>query len=265
MFSNLIESSSHTRELKRRGLFFFITTATYAVMLAIAGVASIYAYDTHLEDQDTELAILVNPAIFDPPPKSVPPRNATQPKTTPGKPSLPIREIAMAPVNMPQLAPDKVSSTPNRNLPIPRGNYVIGTRDSDPGAVVGPVGPANGVRSDTGGGVPLKVDVGTPPPVLIEKPKVRIVHKSVINGEAVVLPKPPYPPMAKQMRIQGMVNVQVLIDESGKVVSAKVVSGNPALSAAAQRAAFSARFSPTTLNDQPVKVSGVITYNFILQ
>ena len=108
------------------------------------------------------------------------------------------------------------------------------------------------------------VDVGTPPPAPVEKPKPKVLYKPILNGVAISLPKPPYPPIARQMRVQGTVLIQVLIDESGKVVSAKPVSGNPALLNAAQRAAFEARFSPTLLNDQPVKVSGVITYNFVL-
>lgn len=87
----------------------------------------------------------------------------------------------------------------------------------------------------------------------------------MINGEAVFLPKPPYPEMARQLKIQGVVSVQVLVDESGRVVSAKAVSGNPFLVRDAQKAALQARFNPTLLGDQPVKVSGVITYNFLLQ
>ena len=51
----------------------------------------------------------------------------------------------------------------------------------------------------------------------------------MLNGEALSLPKPPYPPIAKQLRIQGAVNVQVVISETGKVISAKAVSGNAAL------------------------------------
>jgi TonB family protein len=70
--------------------------------------------------------------------------------------------------------------------------------------------------------------------------------------------------MARQIRIQGTVTVQVLIDETGKVVSAKAVSGHPLLVAEAVRAATQARFSPTMIGDQPVKVSGVITYNFVI-
>jgi protein TonB len=55
----------------------------------------------------------------------------------------------------------------------------------------------------------------------------------------------------------------VLIDENGSVVSASAVSGHPLLRAAAVQAARGARFSPTKLSGQPVKVSGVITYNFV--
>ena len=87
----------------------------------------------------------------------------------------------------------------------------------------------------------------------------------MITGLALQLPKPSYPPLAKQSGAHGAVSVQVLIDESGKVISAKAVLGNPLLRAAAQQAAYSARFSPTRLGDQAVKVSGVITYNFVLQ
>jgi protein TonB len=108
--------------------------------------------------------------------------------------------------------------------------------------------------------------VGTPPkPEPVQKTVPKVISKGPITGEALSLPKPAYPPLAKQMGIQGKVNVQVLIDESGRVVSAKAISGSPALMHAAQKAAFDARFSPTRLGGQPVKVSGVITYNFVLQ
>ena len=71
--------------------------------------------------------------------------------------------------------------------------------------------------------------------------------------------------MAKQIRAQGPVNVQILVDEHGNVISAHAVNGHPALIHAAEDAARRARFTPTMLNNQPVKVQGVITYNFVLQ
>ena len=65
--------------------------------------------------------------------------------------------------------------------------------------------------------------------------------------------------------VSGTVNVQILIDEKGKVIAAHAVNGNPLLSGEAVRAAYLARFSPTIVGDTPVKVSGVINYNFVLQ
>jgi protein TonB len=79
------------------------------------------------------------------------------------------------------------------------------------------------------------------------------------------LPKPPYPQIAKAAHASGTVVVQVLIDENGNVVSARAVSGHPLLQAVAVAAARGARFSPTKLSGQPVKVTGVIQYNFVAQ
>ena len=91
----------------------------------------------------------------------------------------------------------------------------------------------------------------------------RTVSGGVLNGKATNLPKPVYPAAARAIRAGGSVSVQVLIDESGRVVSASAVSGHPLLRAAAVSAAQGARFSPTLLSGQAVKVSGVITYNFV--
>jgi protein TonB len=61
------------------------------------------------------------------------------------------------------------------------------------------------------------------------------------------------------------VTVQVMIDESGNVVSARAVSGHPLLQQSAASAARQARFTPTTLGGRPVKVTGVLIYNFVAQ
>ena len=89
------------------------------------------------------------------------------------------------------------------------------------------------------------------------------ISGGVLNVKATSLPKPAYPPAARAVNAEGAVSVQVLIDEDGNVVSANAVSGHPLLRAAAVEAARRAKFSPTLLMDQPVKVSGVITYNFV--
>lgn len=88
------------------------------------------------------------------------------------------------------------------------------------------------------------------------------ISGGVLNGKAVSLPKPPYPAIAKAAHASGTVVVQVTVDEDGNVTSAKAVSGHPLLQAAATQAARQARFSPTVLAGKPVKVNGVLTYNF---
>jgi periplasmic protein TonB len=91
------------------------------------------------------------------------------------------------------------------------------------------------------------------------------VSGGILNGKARSLPQPTYPEMAKRARVMGTVEVEVVIDVSGKVISAKAVKGPVMLQQAAEQAARLAKFSPTLLSGQPVKVSGVINYNFNLQ
>jgi TonB family protein len=93
----------------------------------------------------------------------------------------------------------------------------------------------------------------------------RTISGGILNGKAIDLPQPPYPPAARAVRADGTVMVQVMVDESGKVTSANAVSGHPLLRAAAVSAARQVRFNPTKLAGQPVKVSGVLTYNFEVQ
>jgi TonB family protein len=92
----------------------------------------------------------------------------------------------------------------------------------------------------------------------------KIVSGGVLNGKVIKKPQPRYPPEAKSARAQGTVVVQIVVDEKGDVVSAVAVSGHPLLQPAGVEAARKAKFEPTKLCGQPVKVSGVITYNFVL-
>lgn len=89
--------------------------------------------------------------------------------------------------------------------------------------------------------------------------------KKGITIKVISKPPPVYPPIAKAARAQGTVTVQVVVSEEGKVIAAQVVSGHPLLQATAVKAARAAVFSPTLLGTKPVKISGVITYNFVLE
>jgi len=106
------------------------------------------------------------------------------------------------------------------------------------------------------------VSIADAPPA--PRPILKPVSGGVLNGTALSLPSPVYPESAKRMRTSGLVVVEVVLDETGKVVSAVATSGPTTLRDAAISAAMKARFSPTKLSGQPVKVSGTINYKFAL-
>lgn len=122
--------------------------------------------------------------------------------------------------------------------------------------------------------VPPRPRVSLPPPLwsgsssvsvpgMKNAPKSVIISGGVLDGKAISKPAPTYPAIAKPVRASGTVTVQIVVDEEGKVISASALGGHPLLQQAAVDAARQARFSPTRLSGQAVKVSGVVTYNFV--
>ena len=95
--------------------------------------------------------------------------------------------------------------------------------------------------------------------------QVKAEDLGIINGRALYLQKPRYPSQAREARAQGEVRVQILIDESGKVVCACAENkAHEALIKSTETAAYSSRFSPTLKDGKPVMVTGTIVYKFIL-
>lgn len=135
-----------------------------------------------------------------------------------------------------------VAKSTTIDAPIRGVTTVIGSSGSEPGSV------KSGEEKYT-------------PPLTIPKS----ISGGVVNGKALFLPQPAYPPIARQAHASGVVTVQVTIDENGNVISAHAISGHPLLQAVSVKAARNAKFSPTRLMWQPVKVTGVITYNFVAQ
>jgi TonB family protein len=177
------------------------------------------------------------------------------------------------------IVPKLVSVAPNVQRSRPNGNFQIA-----PDVLEGDGLPSGKTGRETvGGGSDLGVQMNQPPaienavkiaaPPALKKPPVEITPNSkpviksegVVNGKAKFLPKPVYSAAAKAIKATGDVNVQVTIDESGNVVSANAVNGHPLLRMEAEKAARNAKFNPTFLSKQPVKVSGVIVYKFSMQ
>jgi len=262
MFDNLVESGSHKQDLSRKGSFLLGTVAIYGVIGISLLVAGILYAPAYLDAQDLELTTLVAPVPV--------PQVAAQPdKPAEVKPktdqNVDVRKELIAPVAESRVVPKEVSAKASDIPPVRRGVTTVIGNESSNAAVPINAGPGSGTGTGTGTG-PVKIsDEPPPPPEPKPTPPRAPISGGVLNGKAISLPHPVYPPIAKQAHASGTVVVQVTIDENGSVISAHAVSGHPLLQAVAVAAARGARFSPTKLSGQPVKVTGVITYVFQAQ
>jgi protein TonB len=277
MLDQLVESRSGPGDGARRSGFLLITLV--AVFATFFGAIVWSLFDSNrlaVEGGDLELSNLVAPVPV--PEEEPPPPEPEKPKEeVKAAPNADVRkEIIQDLSESPQKPPDTISTEkqtiPPRRLDV---KTVVGDSNSDAEKPVSrdyqgevstnnkgigtPGAPAGDAGGDEEPPPPVKKATPTPPPV----PK--IVSGGVVNGKAVNLVKPPYPPAAKAVRAAGQVSVQVTIDESGNVISASAVSGHALLRAAAESAARASKFSPTLLSGQKVKVTGVIVYNFTAQ
>lgn len=128
-----------------------------------------------------------------------------------------------------------------------------------------PMTAPEGIEGGVVGGPSNPADESPPPPPPTPTPRREPISVGILNARAITLPKPVYPAIARAAHASGTVSVQVTVDESGSVISARAVSGHPLLQQAAVQSAYQARFAPTLLSGQPVKVTGVIRYNFVAQ
>ncbi|HJP91446.1 MAG TPA: TonB family protein [Pyrinomonadaceae bacterium] len=261
MFDNLVESSSHKDDITRKGSFIGITALVYGVLLLAFFVAGIYWYDAHLDAQDLELTTLVAPVPI--PQQQKEPEQKQEVKPQKVDQNVDVRKELVADVAESRLPPKEISAKASDVPPVRRGVTTITGSGNSNAAAPMPAGPGGGNVVTA----PAKIDIGDepPPPEAKPTPPRAPISGGVLNGKAISLPKPAYPPIARAAHASGTVVVQVLIDENGTVVSAHAISGHPLLQAVAVAAARQARFSPTKLSGQPVKVTGMIQYNFVAQ
>jgi len=125
-------------------------------------------------------------------------------------------------------------------------------------------GVPGGVPGGTSGGVLGGVlsAANTPPPKVAPQ-KVRI-SQGVLQGNALSQPKPIYPPIARQARIQGSVILAATISKNGTIENLRLVSGHPMLVPAAMDAVRQWKYKPYMLNGDPVEVDTQITVNFTM-
>lgn len=260
MFDNLVESGSHKQDLSRKGSFLLGTVAVYLVLGIGFLVFGILYTVSQIDTPDLELTTLVAPVPI--PQQQNEPKQQETAKPQKVEQNVDIRKELIADVTRTELVPKEISAKASDIPPVRRGvTTVLGDSSSNASAPMPGAGTGTGVVT-----TPAKVEIANePPPPPAPTPPRAPISGGVLNGKAISLPKPAYPPIAKSAHASGTVVVQVTIDENGNVISANAVSGHPLLRAASVAAARGARFSPTKLSGQPVKVTGVITYNFVAQ
>jgi protein TonB len=269
MFDRLVESDLNGADLNPRRRIFVASFLFVGVLFATAVVVGIYAADYTLGTDNFDISEMLAPVtttepVEEPEPARQQPRDrqfANNDQTT--------RQTNMARVDEPTVEPTGVSVQKNQYLSRPIGRFRITNgpeRTGEPSDETDRSGRPDGTGtaetfkiSDDTGDEATKVPPPAAPKVERSRPPVSI---GVANGKAIDLPKPTYPPTALAVGANGAVNVQVTIDETGRVVSAKALSGHVMLRSVAEQAAWRAKFTPTKLSNVAVKVTGVIVYNF---
>src|SRR5260370_4101436 len=259
MFENLVESGSHSKDVARKGSFILVTFAIYAVLLLAACVAGIWWANANIDQQNLELTALIAPVPV-PQQQKV---EAAKPEKMEINKNVDVRKELIASVDRTDLVPKEISAKASDVPPVRKGVVtMVGTGNSN---AIAPMAPGAGTGQIISN-APAKVDIKDEPPPPPPKPTPHApISGGVLNGKAVHLVQPAYPPIARSAHASGQVVVQVLIDENGNVVAAHATSGHPLLQAAAVSAARSSQFTPTKLSCQPVKVNGLIIYNFVAQ
>jgi len=246
MFDKLVESSKQKQGGRARRLF-LATSLIYAVTLSAFGVMAIMGFSPALAGEYNMIVDLIPP----PPPLGAP---ESRPKQTNLKPAPNPNFVDLEKVKkLPPLdwAPN-MRLAPGESVP-GAPPWMGGHESGTPGAPDTKEPPPPPPPTPT----PVVKPVATPTP----DPVVRLTSV-LTQGRALRKVEPPYPTMAKLARVQGMVQVQIEISETGEVTDVTLLSGNPLLREAAMRAAKQWLFKPTELNGRPVRAIGLITFNF---
>lgn len=245
MFDQMLESSPVKRG-RRNPWAYFLSVVIQIFALGILILIPLL-YTEALPKQEM-LGWLVAP----PPPPPPPPPPAAEPV------KRVVRRVTMmdaGKLRAPTKIPKSVAII--KDEPIPQEDVGFGVVGGVPGGVPG--GQAGGVLGGVLGGMPSPV---APPPR--ETPKRIRVSTGVQEAKLVRRIQPVYPPIAKQARIHGTVELEALIARDGTIQNLQVLNGHPLLAQSAVDAVRQWRYEPTLLNNEPVEVVTLINVVFRL-
>ncbi len=198
-------------------------------------------------------AMLVAPPPPPPPPPPAPPPALKAPRVIPQfDPSH-----LYAPINIPKT----VAAIHDLAAAPPISGVVGGVPGGAIGGSLG--GVLGGILNSMPSAVPPPVIKPAPPPKPAASAPIRVggdvEAARLVNG-----PPPPYPPLAREARIQGTVRMEAVIGKDGHIEDLRAVSGNALLVGSAMQAVKQWVYRPTYLNGQPVEVKTEIDVNFRL-
>lgn len=249
MFDKLVESQK-IKNGRKVGRYLTATAILYGAVLAIFTIVTIVGYGPVLAEYDK---VTILPLV---PTKSVDstPQTPKQQKavavTGGGATLAKLNENVKVVVDLPPGSEKFITYARSSVNSGPPGNLLSGSNYGKPGS--------------DGEVPPPPPSTAKPAPTPESKQGLAKVSEGVLQGGALHKEKPAYPALPKQMRISGIVQVQVLISVDGKVLQATAINGPALLQRAAVEAARQWRFSPTTLSKVPVMVQGIISFNFTL-
>jgi periplasmic protein TonB len=240
-----------------RGWTVIVSFVGQIIMIGIAVIIPMIYFDALPKGQLT--SFLVAPP---PPPPPPPPPAAAPVKVIKVIP----RQFDAGRLTAPKVIPKNIAEIKEDELPPPTAG-VQGVVGGVPGGVPG--GTPGGVIGGIIGSVPTAAPPPPPPPPpppKKEEPKVSRIRVGGNVQQALLIkqPRPIYPPLAKQARIQGVVRLNAIIGKDGTIQNLTVATGHPLLVPAALEAVKQWVYKPTLLNGEPVEVVTQIDVNFTL-
>lgn len=224
-------------------------------LVTVAVLIPMIYYEALPKTQLTSFLVAPPPPPPPPPPPAAVPQVKVQPKV--------VRQFDAGRLMAPKTIPKEVAMIKEEEMP---SAAVAGVVGGVPGGVPG--GTPGGVIGGIIGSVPSAAPPPPPPPKE-DKPKPVVPKQIRVGGNVqaaklVNQPKPQYPPLARQARIQGVVRFNAVIGKDGSIANLTLVSGHPLLVPSATEAVRQWRYQPTLLNGEPVEVVTQIDVNFTL-
>jgi protein TonB len=242
----LEDTSTH----QRRGAFdWVVSIGVHFAILSLLLILPLY-FTTGLDSRKLNLTFLATPTM----PPGPPPAPLTTTAVRPVR-VAPVRQLTPGRLTAPSFIPKAVVTTPEPAV-APSDEALMGVPGGVPGGQMG------GVL----GGVLGGLSKGPPPaPLAAAAPKEAVRVGGDVKAPRLLFgPDPEYPVLARQSHLSGIVIIEAVIDEHGKVTAMRAVSGHPLLIPAAMNAVSKRKYQPTILDGEatPIDLRVEISFKF---